>query len=167
MFMDGVLVLNSSYQPLQVTSLRRAVTLVLTDKAEALENDRRVLHSVSLALPVPVVIRLLHYVRLPRRLGLPLTRRNVLLRDRHTCQYCGRQPGNADLTLDHVLPRSRGGHTAWENVVTACGPCNRRKGGRTPAEASLRLRRAPRAPRYPVRALLERGRPVAWRKYLP
>ncbi len=66
-----------------------------------------------------------------------------------------------------MLPRSRGGHTAWENVVTACGPCNRRKGGRTPAEAGLRLRRAPRAPRYPVRALLERGRPAAWRKYLP
>jgi 5-methylcytosine-specific restriction endonuclease McrA len=165
--MDAVLVLNASYQPLQVTNLRRAITLVLAEKAEALETGPAVLRSQRLALPAPQVIRLLHYVRLPRGLGLPLTRRNVLLRDRHTCQYCGRRPGDAALTIDHVLPRSRGGRSTWENVVAACGPCNRRKGSRTPAEAGLRVRRPPRPPRYAVRALMEPGRPPAWRKYLP
>ena len=165
--MDTVLVLNSSYQPLQVTSQRRAVHLVLADKAEAVETGPGLLRSQRLALSAPLVIRLLHYVRLPRGLGLPLTRRNVLLRDGHICQYCGRQPGDAALTVDHVLPRSRGGRTIWENVVTACGPCNVRKGNHTPAEAGLRLRRSPRPPRYPVRALMERGRPPAWGKYLP
>ncbi|MBI3359730.1 MAG: HNH endonuclease [Chloroflexi bacterium] len=165
--MTNVLVLNSTYQPLQVTSVRLAVTLLLADKAETVEAAQAVLRSQRLTLQVPLVIRLVGYVRLPRGLSLPLTRRNVLLRDRYTCQYCGRQPGKETLTLDHVTPRSRGGETVWENVVAACGPCNRRKADRMPVEASLRLRRPPRAPRYIVRALLERGKPQTWRKYLP
>ena len=165
--MTNVLVLNASYQPLQVTSVRRAVTLVLADKAEMVEPTQAVLRSQRITLLVPLVIRLVGYVRLPRGLSLPLTRRNVLLRDHFTCQYCGRQTGKETLTLDHVTPRSCGGATAWENVVTACGPCNRRKADRTPAEAGLHLRRPPRAPRYIARALLERGQPPAWRKYLP
>jgi 5-methylcytosine-specific restriction endonuclease McrA len=152
---NQVLVLNATYEPLNVVSVRRAILLLLKEKAEVVEATEAWLRSEREALPVPLVIRLVYYVRIPRRFSLPLSRRTVLARDHYTCQYCGAQPGKANLTVDHVVPRSRGGDTCWENVTTACGPCNRRKGNRTPEEAAMPLQRQPRRPRYITLTLLE------------
>jgi 5-methylcytosine-specific restriction endonuclease McrA len=165
--MSRVLVLNATYEPLNVVSVRRAVLLLLKEKAEIVEATEAWLHSERLALPMPIVIRLVYYVRIPRRFSLPLSRRTVLARDHYTCQYCNAQPGKAQLTIDHVLPRSRGGETRWENVVTACAACNRRKGDRTPVEAIMPLLRQPRRPRYLALTLLEEARaPQVWDKYM-
>lgn len=165
--MTGVLVLNATYEPLNIVSLQRAIVLLLKDKAEVVEAANRKIHAERLTLDVPLVIRLVAYVPVPRRLPLPLSRRTVLARDLYTCQYCGAQPGRAELTLDHVLPRSRGGVTAWENVVTACGPCNRRKGNRTPEEAGMRLLSTPTRPRFVAVVLLgEASVHEVWSKYL-
>ena len=124
-----VLVLNQSYEPLNLCRTRRAIVLVFRGKAEVLENGRGELHSASLILQLPSVIRLIYMVRRPRH-QKKLSRLEVFSRDQHTCQYCGRQ--TKELTLDHVVPRRRGWMHAWDNVVSACIPCNRRKGGRTP-----------------------------------
>ena len=144
-----VLVLNASYEPLHVTSVKRAITLVQYGVAEVLEIGGDVVRSPSTVLRVPSVIRLRRYVRRPRVHPVPFNRRNVLRRDTYTCQYCGSEQ---DLTLDHVLPRSRGGRHGWENVITACRPCNQRKGNRTPDEAGMPLRTRPRAPTFGVYA---------------
>jgi 5-methylcytosine-specific restriction endonuclease McrA len=165
--MHHVLVLNATYEPLNVVSVRRAVILLLKEKAEIVEAAEAWLRSERLALPMPLVIRLVYYVRIPRRFSLPVSRRTVMARDHYACQYCGVEPGRGNLTVDHVLPRSRGGETRWENVVTACGPCNRRKGNRTPIEARMPLRRQPRRPRYLALTLLEgSSAPQVWNKYM-
>jgi 5-methylcytosine-specific restriction endonuclease McrA len=165
--MSSVLVLNASYEPLHVVSVRRAVILLLSEKAQIVEAAEAVLRSEHLSVPLPLVIRLVTYVRIPRRWRLPVSRRGVLARDGYTCQYCGHQPGKAHLTVDHVVPRSQGGGKSWENLVAACAPCNRRKGGRLPLEAGMHLLRPPVAPRYVVLALVETGsRHQAWQKYL-
>lgn len=165
--MNSVLVLNATYEPLNVVSVRRAVVLLLKEKAELVEMAEAKLRAEHLEVPVPLVIRLVTYVRVPRRFDLPVSRRTVLSRDNYTCQYCGARPAREELTVDHVLPRSRGGEHVWENVVTACGPCNRRKGDRTPAEAGMPLRREPFRPRYIAIALLGRGDTHGvWEKYL-
>jgi 5-methylcytosine-specific restriction endonuclease McrA len=115
----------------------------------------------------PLVIRLVTYVKVPRQLSLPLTRRTVMARDQYTCQYCGAQPGKNHLTVDHVIPRSKGGLTLWENVVTACGTCNQRKGNHTPHEVGMHLRNKPARPRYIAIVMLGHGNaPNAWQKYL-
>jgi len=161
-----VLVLNASYEPLQLISVRRAVVLLLQEKAELVEAAAAQLRARALSLTVPLVIRLLRYIRLPRRLKLPCSRRSVFARDREVCQYCGTQPGRAHLTMDHVVPRSQGGTTCWENVVTACRDCNHRKGGRTPEQASMLLLTTPRQPQYLGFELLgELERHDVWRKY--
>lgn len=163
----SVLVLNASYEPLHVVSVRRAVVLLLSEKAQLVEAAEATLRSERLTLPLPLVIRLVTYVRIPRHWRLPVSRRGVLARDSYTCQYCGAQPGRAQLTVDHVLPRSQGGGKSWENLVAACGPCNRRKGGRRPDEAGMRLMARPAAPRYVVLAFVESGaRHDVWQKYL-
>jgi 5-methylcytosine-specific restriction endonuclease McrA len=165
--MNHVLVLNATYEPLNVVSVRRAVVLLLKEKAEIVEAAGAWLRAEQMSLPVPTVIRLVYYVRIPRRFSLPVSRRTVLARDHYTCQYCGIQPGRANLTIDHVLPRSRGGESRWENVVTACGPCNRRKGNRTPDEARMPLPRQPRRPRYLALTVLEGpSAPKEWSKYM-
>ncbi len=165
--MGNVLVLNASYEPLNVVSVKRAILLLLKEKAEILEAAETTIRSERDELPVPLVIRLVGYVRIPRQLPLPLTRRHVLIRDSYTCQYCSGQPGRQALTLDHVVPRSRGGQTIWENIVVACAPCNQRKGNRLPHEARMQLLRQPFRPRYLAVALLgEAGAPTAWSKYL-
>jgi 5-methylcytosine-specific restriction endonuclease McrA len=138
--MAKVLVLNASYEPLNITSWRRAIVLLLKGKAEQLEHNGKL---ICPDLPLPTVIRLRHYVQVPYK-DIPLTRRNVLERDRHTCQYCDYR--GEDLTLDHVVPRSRGGADTWENLVTACERCNVKKGNRTPKEASMTMRTQPRKP---------------------
>jgi 5-methylcytosine-specific restriction endonuclease McrA len=161
-----VLVLNASYEPLQIISIRRAVVLLLQEKAELVEAAQQRLRSLSRSFVVPIVIRLTRYIRIPRRLRLPCSRRGVIARDHDTCQYCGTQPGRSQLTVDHVLPRSRGGGTSWENVVTACRECNHRKGGRTPDEANMTLLSTPRQPTLVAFALLgELERHDIWRKY--
>lgn len=164
----SVLVLNASYEPLHVVSVRRAVVLLLKEKAQIVEAAESVLRSERQSLPRPLVIRLVTYIRIPRRWRPPVSRRAVLARDAYTCQYCGAQPGRSNLTVDHVIPRSQGGGKSWENLVAACPPCNRRKGGRRPAEAGMRLIGKPTAPRYLVLAVVESG-PAheTWRKYLP
>jgi len=159
-------VLNASYEPLQLVSFRRAVVLLLQDKAEVVEATEQLLRARGLALAVPLVIRLVRYIKIPRRLKLPCSRRGVLARDRETCQYCGAQPGRSNLTVDHIIPKTQGGQTTWDNVVTACRDCNHRKGGRTPEQAMMVLRSIPRQPQYVAFALLgELERHEVWRKY--
>src|SRR5436305_1567497 len=122
--MSSVLVLNATYEPLNVIPLRRAILLLLKEKAEVVEATEARLRAERVAVAVPSVIRLIAYVPVPPRMPLPVSRRTVLARDNYTCQYCGSQPGKAQLTIDHVVPRSKGGGTTWDNVVAACAPCN-------------------------------------------
>jgi 5-methylcytosine-specific restriction endonuclease McrA len=162
--MRKVLVLNASYEPLNITSWRRATVLLIKGKAERLEYNGKFLYS---DFPMPTVIRLRHYVRVPY-MEIPLTRRNILHRDSHTCQYCG-NTGDG-LTLDHVMPRSRGGGDTWENIVTACVRCNVKKGCRTPQEARMPLRHLPRQPYsslyFEVTKHLKSGLHQEWQKYV-
>jgi len=161
-----VLVLNASYEPLQIISVRRAVVLLLQEKAELVEAAELQLRACHFSLDIPLVIRLMRYIRIPRRLKLPCSRRGVFARDHEICQYCGIQPGRVNLTLDHVIPRSQGGKTVWDNVVTACRDCNRKKGGRTPEQAHMLLLTKPRQPQYLAFAILgELERHDVWRKY--
>ena len=165
--MESVLVLNATYEPISIVPVRRAVVLLLKEKAELVEAAQAVLRAERLTMPKPLVIRLVYYVRIPYRVSLPVTRRTVLARDHHTCQYCGRPLPRKDLTVDHVLPRSRGGCTVWENVAAACKRCNGRKGNHTPEEAHMRLRAAPVRPRYVALAMIESAHAQqAWDKYI-
>ena len=138
-----VLVLNQSYEPLTVCRARRAVVLIYQGKAEMLENGVGFIHSIRETFPLPSVIRLARLIKRPRR-KRKLTRFEIFNRDRYTCQYCGQK--TRQLTLDHIIPRYRGGQHIWENVVSACVACNRRKAGRTPQEASMKLMRLPSPP---------------------
>jgi 5-methylcytosine-specific restriction endonuclease McrA len=157
-----VLVLNASYEPLSLVSVRRAVVLLLREKAELLEVTQQLLRSSSQSMPVPLVIRLVHYVRLPHR-KVPSTRAAVMLRDAYTCQYCGETPGRQFLTVDHVIPRSRRGAHDWSNLVTACTRCNQKKGSLTPEEANMHLVRKPFEPSYVALVLL--SNPVAAQRW--
>ena len=160
------MVLNQNFEPLNVCNVRRALVLLDRGKAEIIENGRGYLHSATVLYEIPSVIRLIYLIRRPRPQSR-LTRRDVFLRDHFTCQYCGKQ--TRDLTLDHVLPRHRGGAHTWENVVAACKTCNHRKAGRTPPEAHMHLRRHPYRPAYSfVRSFypyLESQED--WRKFVP
>lgn len=140
-----VLVLNQSFEPLQILSARRAVVLVITGKAERLEDSERVICSPSLRIIVPCVIRLCRYISKPWVHTVAFTKKNILKRDGFICQYCGRDGGER-ITIDHVIPKSMGGRTIWENVVSACLPCNLRKGNKTLTEAGMRLLRKPTRP---------------------
>jgi len=161
-----VLVLNASYEPINVCTMRRAAVLVLKERAEVLERREGVLHSERLELERPCVIRLVRYVRVPRDVHRrKITRRAVLARDSYTCQYCGWE--SAGLTVDHVIPRSRGGSSHWDNIVAACAPCNRKKGSRLPTEASMPLRASPKPPGPTVFIRIASPRvPDAWEQYL-
>jgi 5-methylcytosine-specific restriction endonuclease McrA len=167
MLVSNVLVLNATYEPLSVVSVRRAVVLLLKEKAEIVEAAEARLRSERMTMPRPLVIRLVYYVRIPYRVSLPVTRRTVLARDQYTCQYCGNQPSRKMLTMDHILPRSRGGRTIWTNVVAACQRCNGRKGNRTPEEASMKLLSTPAEPRYVALAMIESAAArQVWGKYM-
>jgi 5-methylcytosine-specific restriction endonuclease McrA len=141
--MTRALVLNATFEPLCVVNDRRAVVLVLGETAEMLHASDAIMHSPSIAVAVPSVVRLRRYVRVPYRWNTPLNRRSVFARDEHRCQYCG---GPAE-SIDHVVPRSRGGDHVWDNVVAACRPCNVRKRDRLLHETSMRLLRLPSVPR--------------------
>ena len=141
--MAKALVLNATYEPLCVVSVRRAVVLVLKEKAEVLHATDQALHSERAIFQVPSVIRLTYFVKVPFRARAALNRRAVFARDGHRCQYCGAHAEN----IDHVVPRSRGGEHIWENVVAACRPCNTKKEDRLLHEVGLALRRQPAAPK--------------------
>jgi 5-methylcytosine-specific restriction endonuclease McrA len=140
------LVLNATFEPLCVVASRRALVLVLSDKAELLHDSGHAFHSARRSFPEPSVVRLSNYVRVPYQARVAITRRAVFARDGHRCQYCGGAAEN----IDHVVPRSRGGLHDWENVVAACRRCNTRKEDRLPEEAGFVLRRQPRPPRSRV-----------------
>jgi 5-methylcytosine-specific restriction endonuclease McrA len=161
-----VLVLNASYEPINVCTVRRAAVLILKQRAEVLEHSEWSLHAESLTLPRPVVIRLMTYVKIPRDAHRrKITRRAVFARDRWTCQYCGHERGN--LTVDHVIPRSKGGGSSWDNIVTCCAPCNRRKGDRLPRQANMVPVNAPRAPSSTIFIHVAAPTiPPAWEQYL-
>jgi 5-methylcytosine-specific restriction endonuclease McrA len=163
-----VLVLNSNYEPLNICAARRAVVLVLGGKAEVLEHNGHDIITPSQVLRAPSVIRLAHLVKRPLP-QVKLSRREIFRRDNYTCQYCGNHYN--DLTLDHVVPRHRGGAHTWENLVSACRQCNHRKGGRTPDEARMKLRKQPYRPHagpyYAIERRLRDGEYEEWRKFLP
>jgi 5-methylcytosine-specific restriction endonuclease McrA len=157
------LVLNATYEPLCVVSARRALVLVLCHKAVSLEDSERIVHSARLQMGAPLVVRLTRFVRVPYRGGPPLTRRAILARDGGRCVYCG---GHA-ATIDHVIPRSRGGLHAWDNVVSACHRCNHVKADRAVAELGWRLRVPPSQPAGAAWRVLGTGRSdPAWEPYL-
>ncbi len=163
-----VLVLNATYEPINVTAVRRAVVLVLKGVATTEEENGSFVRSARMTIRIPSVIRLTEFRRIPHQ-KRALSRKNILLRDRYTCQFCGRVHPAHELTLDHVIPRSRGGHTDWDNLVACCHTCNNLKGDRLPEEAELKLLRPPRpftlhTSRQIMRML---GRSdERWRKYL-
>jgi len=155
--------LNATYEPLSVVSDRRAVVLVLSDKADVLHESGDAMHSEHLSVPVPSVVRLRSFVRVPFQRRAAISRRGVFLRDDGTCQYCG----NRAESIDHVIPRSRGGEHVWENVVAACRRCNTAKRDRYLHETSMQLRRRPDAPRHLSWVSVAVGRvPELWEPYL-
>ncbi|MCB0875950.1 MAG: HNH endonuclease [Solirubrobacterales bacterium] len=161
-----VLVLNATYEPIHVCSVRRATVLLLKARAEMLETGDRALHSEHMELERPVVIRLVSYVHVPRDVHRrKITRKAVLARDAWTCQYCGSE--RAGLTVDHVIPRSRGGESVWENIVASCAPCNRRKGNRLPREIHMHPKTTPRppGPNVFIRVAAPKPPPI-WERYL-
>ena len=157
--MGQVLVLNASYEPLNITSWRRATVLMLKGKAESLEEDAT--HSIRQDVKAPTVIRLRQFIRV-------LSRKNIFQRDNNSCQYCGQK--NKKLSIDHVFPRSRGGTDNWENVITACLQCNVMKGNRTPEEAKMPLRTKPYKPlnnmSFETTKQIHSGRHKEWSKYV-
>ncbi len=170
---SSVLLLNATYEPLRIIPVRRAVGLLMRDVVEGVDGVAARLRTPSTVFEVPSVLRLRHYVRVPQR-GATWSRRNVLARDAYTCVYCGvcigdRRRGQivtrADFTLDHLIPRSRGGGNSWSNTACACRWCNHRKADRTPHEAGMRLRWEPKTPRvsYVVASVQA---PSEWKIYL-
>src|SRR3974390_1214396 len=165
---EPVLVLNATYEPINVTAVRRAMVLLLKGVAQAEEMHSAEVHSVAHSHKLPSVIRLLAYRHIPQQTRA-LSRKNILLRDRNTCQFCCCVFPASELTLDHVMPRSRGGRSSWENLVACCYQCNNRKGDRTPEEAGLALARRPRPFTLHTSRQLMRligNKDEKWRKYL-
>jgi 5-methylcytosine-specific restriction endonuclease McrA len=170
--MEQTLLLNASYEPLKVVDWRKAITLWCQGKVEVLAVHDREVRAVTVSFKLPSVIRLLRFVKIKRRFDyVPFSRANIYARDNHTCQYCNEPYSTADLTFDHVIPVAQGGRKDWENIVTCCVTCNRKKGGRTPAEARMHLVRHPRRPDSApaIRMTIKLGikqAPDSWRDYL-
>lgn len=168
--MEQTLLLNATYEPLKVVHWQKAVTLFCQGKVEVISVYEREVRSVSFSFRLPSVIRLLRRIRIRRRFDyVPFSRANIYARDNYTCQYCAELFSAPDLTFDHVVPVAQGGRKDWENIVTCCVTCNRQKGGRTPDEAGMRLRRLPRRPaRAPAIRMTVglRDAPDSWRDYL-
>jgi len=147
--MSHALLLNASFEPLVIVPWQRAIQLLFQGKVEVIEESDQVVHSVRLSIRVPAVLRLLAFVPLAKKRHLVrFSRTNIFLRDRNTCQYCGGKFAKQHLTLDHIIPVVQGGGKGWSNIVTACKPCNQRKGGRTPTQAGMRLRSKPKEPTW-------------------
>jgi 5-methylcytosine-specific restriction endonuclease McrA len=163
-----VLVLNATFEPINVTAVRRALVLLFKGVAQAEETQGSHAHAASRSVSIPSVIRLLSYRHIPQQ-SRALSRKNILLRDRNTCQFCSQVFSASELTLDHVQPRSRGGRSSWENLVACCYQCNNRKGDRTPEEAGFKLVRHPRPFTLHTSRQLMRlmgHQDEKWRKYL-
>ena len=163
--MVQVLVLNASYEPLNITSWKRATVLMLKGKAEPLEHNPEI--KIRSNMNLPSVIRLKYFVKVPYK-EITLNRKNIFQRDNNQCQYCGYSGKN--LSVDHILPRSRGGLDSWENVTTACLRCNVSKGNKTPEEAGMSLERKSHRPpgnlSYEANRQLNKGKHIEWRKYI-
>ena len=166
--MEQVLLLNITYEPLRIINWKKAITLLCLGKVEVIEEYSREIHAISFTVRLPSVVRLLYLVRRPNG-PVKFSRQNIYARDRYKCQYCGGRFATEELTYDHILPRSRGGRTAWENIVTCCIDCNRKKGGRTPGEACMKLIRKPSRPKWIPSIRITVGFkevPESWRDYL-
>lgn len=168
--MEQTLLLNATYEPLKVVHWQKAITLWAQGKVEIVSVYDREIRSVSFSIKLPSVIRLLRRIRIRRAFEhVPFSRANIYARDDHRCQYCGVSFPTAELTFDHVVPVAQGGRKDWENIVTCCITCNRKKGGRTPDQAGMRLRRLPRRPaRAPAIRITFglRSTPESWRDYV-
>jgi 5-methylcytosine-specific restriction endonuclease McrA len=164
----AVLVLNQNYEPLNVCNVRRALVLVIDGKAEVLEEHASVISSATRVFASPSVIRMVYHIRRPHP-RVKLTRREVFIRDNFTCQYCGRF--GSDLTIDHIVPRSKGGPHTWDNLVSACKTCNHRKGGKALNEVRMTLRKAPIEPKagmyYTIERRLDSAVIDSWLKFIP
>lgn len=138
-----VLVLNASFEPIHICGVKRAIILIVKGMARSEQNTPRVMRSPSIEFPVPAVIRLVNYVHIPYR-KKAYSKKHLFLRDNYRCQYCGKTGHPNELTLDHILPQSRGGKSVWENLVTSCQKCNTQKGDLTPREAGMRILNKPK-----------------------
>lgn len=169
--MENALLLNASYEPINIVSWKKALNLLCRGKVEVLAEYDREIRSISFTVRLPSVLRLLKLARVRRGFQrVKFSRANIYARDRHTCQYCGTACRAEDLTFDHVMPIVMGGAKTWENIVTCCVSCNHRKGGRTPEKAGMKLIRQPREPEW-VPSMLHirigfRTAPQAWRDFL-
>jgi 5-methylcytosine-specific restriction endonuclease McrA len=168
--MSHALLLNASFEPLHVVSWQRALQLLFQGKVEVVEESEEEVRTVRFAIKIPAVLRLLHYVPLTQKKQIVrFSRMNIFLRDAYVCQYCGIRFPKNQLTLDHVLPIVQGGKKSWENIVTACKPCNQSKGGRTPQQAGMHPIGRPRQPKWLPTASLQLGMtqtPERWKIYL-
>jgi 5-methylcytosine-specific restriction endonuclease McrA len=164
------LVLNASFEPLHIVTWQRAIQLLFQGKVEVVEEGEQEIRTVRMTIKVPAVLRLLSYVPLTKKKQIVrFSRTNIFLRDNNICQYCANQFNKTQLTLDHVIPIVQGGKKSWENIVTACKPCNQRKGGRTPAQANMSIIRKPKQPNWLPSASITLGvtrTPERWKIYL-
>lgn len=163
-----VLVLNSQYLPIQITSMKRAIKLIFRGVAVVEKHTNSVWKSISSEFVLPTVIRLVNFYKIPNR-NYKLSKRNILIRDRHTCQYCNNTSSDRTLTIDHIIPKSRGGKTSWDNLVAACLKCNSKKGNKTPEEAGMVLSRRPPKMNQHTHTILLRNRGLLnpeWNDYL-
>ena len=160
----SVLVLNTNYSPMDICTARRAICLFYNEKVDILESYHEAVHSPSVTLSLPSIVKLRGFVK-HHKMDVVLSRKNLMIRDKHQCQYCNTKKGS--LTMDHVLPKHRGGMDSWENLVAACQTCNRKKGNQTPEEARMPLKRFPKKPNkihYFLQFIQEKQ--MAWRPYL-
>lgn len=163
------LLLNASYEPLQIVTWQRAITLLWSGKVEVIEEHDEEIHSMSFSMKIPSVVKMLFPVRMKRRAPVKFTRLNIFTRDGFTCQYCAEKFESEELTFDHVKPVSQGGTKSWDNIVTACVPCNSKKEGRTPEQAKMKLLRKPKQPAWAQVITVTIGlrkTPETWRDYL-
>lgn len=167
--MEHTLLLNATFEPLKVISWKRAMSLWCEGRVEIIDTHDRELRAVTFSFKVPSIVRLLRFVRVKNLHQVKFSRANIYVRDEYTCQYCAKEFEPEDLTFDHVVPVAKGGRRSWDNIVTCCVTCNRRKDDRTPADAGMTLLRQPRRPAATARFRATFGvrkTPDSWRDYL-
>lgn len=167
--MEQTLLLNATFEPLKVISWQRAMSLFVSGRAEVIDTHDREVRAVTFSFKLPSIVRLLRFVKVKNVHTIKFSRANIYIRDEYTCQYCRTVFDSEDLTFDHVVPVAKGGRRSWENIVTACVPCNRRKDDRTPEQAGMVLFRTPRRPSASARFRVSIGMhktPESWRDYV-